>query len=105
MYPSRVHRNCYERKCADCDLCIKRHDDDDAEGVRLIAKDFLILRDFGIVTMINVGFALVSTLFVLPPLIVLIDSWQSRKELKARHKSKRRAKVIDKQTSELPAVE
>jgi hydrophobe/amphiphile efflux-3 (HAE3) family protein len=74
-------------------------------GALLIAKDFLILRDFGIVTMINVGFALVSTLFVLPPLIVLIDSWQSRKELKARHKSKRRAKVIDKQTSELPAVE
>ena len=74
-------------------------------GALLIAKDFIILKDFGVVTMINVGFALVSTLFVLPPLIVWIDSWQSRKELKARRKSKRRAKVIDKQTSELPAVE
>ena len=28
MYPSRVHRNCYERSCADCNLCIKRYDDD-----------------------------------------------------------------------------
>jgi hypothetical protein len=27
MYPSRVHRNCYDRHCAECDLCVKRHDD------------------------------------------------------------------------------
>jgi hypothetical protein len=25
-YPSRVHRNCYETDCADCELCIKRFD-------------------------------------------------------------------------------
>jgi predicted RND superfamily exporter protein len=53
--------------------------------------------------MINVAFALISTLFVLPSLVVWIDSWQSRKELKARRVGKRRAKVIEKQ--ELPAVE
>lgn len=40
MYPARVHRNCYERNCADCDLCIKRYDDE-SEGVRMLAKDFL----------------------------------------------------------------
>ena len=39
-YPSRVHRNCYERNCAECNLCVKRYDDE-AEGVRLLAKDFL----------------------------------------------------------------
>ena len=25
MYPARVHRNCYERPCADCNYCIKRY--------------------------------------------------------------------------------
>ena len=38
------------------------------------ALDFVILRDFGIVTMINVFFAMISTLFVLPALIVLGES-------------------------------
>jgi uncharacterized protein len=50
-------------------------------GALLIAKDFLILRDFGIVTMVNVFFALVSTLFVLPTLIVWVDSWRERRRL------------------------
>jgi hydrophobe/amphiphile efflux-3 (HAE3) family protein len=67
-------------------------------GALLIAKDFIILRDFGIVTMINVGFALVSTLFVLPPLIVLIDSWQSKRGRKSSRGSKRQAKIDEKQT-------
>lgn len=40
MYPARVHRDCYERKCAECNLCIKRYDDD-SEQVRLLAKDYL----------------------------------------------------------------
>ncbi len=48
-------------------------------GTLLIADDFLILRDFGIVTLVNVFFALVSTLFVLPALIVLVDSWRERR--------------------------
>lgn len=28
MYPARVHRNCYERPCADCNYCIKRYTDE-----------------------------------------------------------------------------
>ena len=40
MYPARVHRNCYERNCAECNLCDKRYDDE-TDGIRLIAKDFL----------------------------------------------------------------
>jgi hypothetical protein len=46
----------------------------------LIARDFPILRDFGIVTMVNVFFALVSTLVVLPTLIVLFDRWRERRQ-------------------------
>ncbi len=38
MYPARVHRNCYERSCADCDLCIKRYEDE-SEGIRALAKE------------------------------------------------------------------
>jgi len=43
MYPSRVDRDCYERNCADCDLCVRRYDDE-AEGIRVLAKDFLLFR-------------------------------------------------------------
>ena len=40
MYPARVHRNCYERECRTCDLCVKRFDDE-AEGMQVLAKDHL----------------------------------------------------------------
>ncbi len=40
MYPARVHRNCYERKCADCNLCIKRFDDE-TESMHNLLKDFM----------------------------------------------------------------
>ena len=40
MYPARVHRNCYERSCADCNLCVKRYEDE-SEGIRTLAKDHL----------------------------------------------------------------
>ncbi len=42
-------------------------------GALLIARDFPIIQDFGVVTLINVFFALISTLFVLPVLIVFVD--------------------------------
>jgi len=42
MYPARVHRNCYERECVDCNLCIKRYGDT-AEGINMLAKDFLTI--------------------------------------------------------------
>lgn len=47
MYPSRVHRNCYERKCAECDLCTKRYDDE-TDGVRMISKDFIKVQNLDI---------------------------------------------------------
>ena len=50
-------------------------------GALLIAWDFPVLRDFGIVTTINVFFALLSTLFVLPTLIVWIDSLREKRRL------------------------
>jgi len=31
MYPARVHRDCYNRSCAGCELCIKQYDDDGAD--------------------------------------------------------------------------
>lgn len=40
MYPARVHRDCYERSCAECTLCIKRYEDE-SEGIRTLAKDHL----------------------------------------------------------------
>jgi len=40
----------------------------------LAAGGFLIVRDFGLMTLINVFLALVSTLVVLPPLVVWVDS-------------------------------
>ena len=43
MYPARVHRNCYERNCAECNLCNKRYDDE-AQGMNFLAKDYLAFR-------------------------------------------------------------
>jgi hypothetical protein len=40
MYPARVHRNCYERSCSDCNFCVKRYEDE-SEGLRTLAKDHL----------------------------------------------------------------
>ena len=40
MYPSRVHRDCYNRNCADCTLCLKRYTDE-AQGIRMLAKDYV----------------------------------------------------------------
>ena len=40
MYPARVHRDCYDRNCADCTLCLKRYTDE-VDGVRMLAKDYL----------------------------------------------------------------
>lgn len=40
MYPARVHRNCYERDCSTCNLCMKRYSDDE-DGIQMLAKDYL----------------------------------------------------------------
>jgi hydrophobe/amphiphile efflux-3 (HAE3) family protein len=39
----------------------------------LVFSDFLILREFGIVTLLNITFCLISSLIVLPPVIVMLD--------------------------------
>lgn len=39
----------------------------------LMLSDFVILRDFGFMTVINVSLALISTFVILPPVIVLFD--------------------------------
>ncbi len=49
-------------------------------GALLIAKNFPVLRSFGLLTMIDVFFALISTLIVLPALIVWIDSRRERRK-------------------------
>lgn len=59
----------------------------------LMARDFPILQDFGIVTMASVGFALASTLVVLPPLIVWIDSWREKREAKAGRRPEEKARA------------
>jgi hypothetical protein len=48
-------------------------------GALLIAQNFPVLRSFGLITMIDVLFALISTLIVLPALIVWIDSWREKR--------------------------
>jgi len=47
----------------------------------LAATDFLILREFGILTLVDVFLALVSTLVLLPTMVVWIDSWRERRRL------------------------
>lgn len=39
----------------------------------LMASQFIILRDFGLMTVINITLALLSTFIVLPPIIMLLD--------------------------------
>ena len=47
----------------------------------LAATDFLILRDFGIMTVLAVALSLVSALVVHPPMVVLVDSWLEKRRL------------------------
>lgn len=45
----------------------------------LLFSSFLILKDFGFMTVINISLALASTFIVLPPLILLTDRWIIKK--------------------------
>jgi len=47
----------------------------------LAAGSFLIVRDFGLVTLIAVFLGLVSAVIVHPPLVVWVDSWLDRRRL------------------------
>lgn len=46
----------------------------------LMASQFVILRDFGLMTVINISLALFSTFIVLPPIILLLDKFILRKK-------------------------
>ena len=49
----------------------------------LIASQFIILRNFGLMTVINITLALLSTFVVLPPIIILLDRFiLNKKEMK-----------------------
>lgn len=47
----------------------------------LIISDFIILRDFGLMTVINMSLSLISTLVVLPPILVLLDRFVKTKSV------------------------
>ncbi|MDY6964364.1 MAG: RND family transporter [Halobacteriota archaeon] len=47
----------------------------------LIASPFPMNSDFGLVTVINVGFAILSALIVLPPILITLDNWRSKRRI------------------------
>jgi hydrophobe/amphiphile efflux-3 (HAE3) family protein len=57
----------------------------------LVASNFVMIRDFGIVTIIGVFLCLVSTIVVMPPLIVWFDERSAKKRLakQSRHTASR----------------
>jgi predicted RND superfamily exporter protein len=46
----------------------------------MLFSSFVILQDFGIMTMINISLALASTFVVFPPLLYIFDGWMVKKE-------------------------
>jgi len=55
----------------------------------LMTSQFVILKDFGLMTVVNISLALFSTFIVLPPLIILLDKLLfSKKEKSLLNKSK-----------------
>lgn len=61
----------------------------------LLFSDFVILQDFGFMTVINISLALLSTFIVLPPLIVLFDRFLVNKEVRDRIQ----LKAVESETS------
>jgi hypothetical protein len=39
QYPVRIHKNCYERPCIDCDLCTKKYNGDDETLYKQMVKE------------------------------------------------------------------
>ncbi|WP_124222451.1 efflux RND transporter permease subunit [Aquisalibacillus elongatus] len=48
----------------------------------LLFSDFAILSDFGMMTLINIGLALISTILVLPALLMIVGPWIYREKLR-----------------------
>ena len=57
----------------------------------LFFSNFMILKDFGFMTVINISLALASTFIILPPLIVLVDQVIIKKTRKERRVDKLKA--------------
>jgi predicted RND superfamily exporter protein len=47
----------------------------------LIASNFVMIRDFGIATVISVFLSLLITIAVMPGVVVWYDSWRARRRL------------------------
>jgi len=54
----------------------------------LLFSNFMILKDFGFMTVINISLALLSTFIILPPMIVLVDKAIIKKSKKERRTDK-----------------
>ncbi|MEE8373385.1 MAG: hydrophobe/amphiphile efflux-3 (HAE3) family transporter, partial [Dehalococcoidia bacterium] len=67
----------------------------------MAATDFLILRYFGLMTVIDVSLALASTLFILPPLIVWADSWRGKRQLAREEVESVKAAIVESVEQEL----
>jgi hydrophobe/amphiphile efflux-3 (HAE3) family protein len=61
----------------------------------LLFSSFIILKDFGFMTVINISLALISTFIVLPPLILLFDSLLIKKEIR----NKQLAPALESETT------
>lgn len=46
----------------------------------LLASDFVILNNFGMMTLINISFALFSTIIVMPPIMIILDRFVKIKQ-------------------------
>ena len=51
----------------------------------LIFSSFVILKDFGIMTMINIALAIVATFMIMPPLLYILDPLLIKKEKRISH--------------------
>ena len=61
----------------------------------LLFSSFIILKDFGFMTVINISLALISTFIVLPPLLLLFDLFLIKKEIR----DKQLVPVLESETS------
>jgi len=52
----------------------------------LIVSNFVMIRDFGIATVVGVSLCLVITIAVMPGVIVWFDDWRAKKRPKRRVK-------------------
>lgn len=48
----------------------------------LLISDFVILNNFGMMTLINISFALLSTIIIMPPILIILDRFVKTKTVK-----------------------